>query len=197
MKDPVKSLTDGNGKGKNDSYFRNSQIVQIAKFLDVRFMPFDARGELNADYEIGYPLCKKYYIDRFIGDINTANIQPDQPRPAIAGNIRMTNRKPIDNSVSFDKLFDAEVTQYADFLLHIQYDGKSSNEILNMDPIKFWKDHHNTYKHLFRIATEVLPAPAQSAASERGFSQMTNIIDSGRVSLVRWLYRFYTVTIKN
>ena len=83
-------------------------------------------------------------------------------------------------------MFDGEVSEYVIALLNL-YNGKSSNEILNLDPINFWKDNHNKYKHLFRIAsrltTDVLPAPAQSAASERGFSQMTNIIDSGRVSL--------------
>ena len=83
---------NGKGKGKNDLYFRKSKIVRMAKFLDIRFTPFDANGELNIDCDIGYTLCKEYYTNRFIGDINnTANSQPDQPLPTIVGNIRVTN----------------------------------------------------------------------------------------------------------
>jgi hypothetical protein len=114
-------------------------------------------------------------------------VQP-VPEEVVIGGINIIGKKQMSLTLNFNDLFDMEVGAYVDLAKEEYLDKKTqkyktNNEILNLDPIKFWKDHMDKFKFLFQIATDVLPAPAQSAASERGFSQMTSIIDSGRVSL--------------
>lgn len=83
--------------------------------------------------------------------------------------------------------------------------GKSKNEILKMEPLKFWKDNQLEFPRLVKVAVEVLATPIQSAASERVFTRVTRTINPHTVmldpdrdaALVRSAYRHNSRLLKD
>ena len=180
-------------EGLNNAFFRGSDYLIIAKFLDIRFMWFNDEGKIGMNIDDMAAVTKNHFIDRFgersMGNEVISAIDDSVPS-AMTGNIGASQ------IMTFDEMFDKEVRKYGQATENLitkeittGNDGskarvyKENSEIMNMDPLKFWRENKDKYPHLFRIAVEVLATPAQSAPSERVFSKMTKIVSPGRKSL--------------
>ncbi len=180
-------------EGLNNKFFRGSDYLIIAKFLDIRFMWFNDEGKIGMNIDSMATKTKDHFIERFgarsIGNQVISAIDDSVPS-AMTGNIGASR------IMTFDEMFYEEVRNYGIFTEKVitkeittGNDGskarvyKENSEIMNMDPLKFWRDYKDKFPHLFRVAVEVLATPAQSAPSERVFSKMTKIVSPGRKSL--------------
>ena len=62
-----------------------------------------------------------------------------------------------------------------------------SHKLKEVDPLEWWKDHHEDFKVVWELAEEFLAIPATSADSERAFSNSNNVLTLKRTRLASQL----------
>ena len=190
--------TNASSAGKNDQFFRGNEYLIIAKFLDIRFMWYDDNGTISISKPyVRYikEITQNHFISRFGRNIICEFSHVSTSNDLVSSAVDDDDTTPPP---TFEHVFSKEVSNYCKVVENLitesyvdPVDGngkitriyKERLVIMNMDPLKFWKDHEKQFPHLFRIAVEVLPTPAQSAPSERVFSKLTKIVNPGRKSL--------------
>jgi hypothetical protein len=176
--------------GENLKFFEDSLLLKVAKLLDIRFVFLEIDGsDLNVTFTWNdINLIHQYYIKRYGEDNYGQDVFIEHVEEATDD---LVKGKPAFHRLTGEERFNEELRRYVELVsieirkIKSEYPEKGAliQKILNLNPLKFWNEHHGKFNFLSKIAGQVLAVPAQSAPSERVFSRMTAVISSGRTRL--------------